>query len=64
MFCNFRGKCKHKPNEKHCIDPTRDKAIEMVEDIIAFAKLADTLHGAVILRFVAVKSCPASCCMS
>ena len=64
MFCNFWGECKRKPTEKNCMDPTRDEAIETVEVIIAFAILTYTLHGAVVLRFVAVKCHPASCCMS
>ena len=41
MFCNFRGKCKRKPDGKNCMDPTPDEAIEIVEFIIAFAILAN-----------------------
>jgi hypothetical protein len=50
MFCNFRGKCKRKPDGKNCMDPTPEEAIEIVEVIIAFARLADALRGAVVLQ--------------
>jgi hypothetical protein len=50
MFCNFRGECKCKPNGKNCMNPTHEEAIKIVEVIIAFARLADTLRGAVVLQ--------------
>jgi hypothetical protein len=50
MFCNFRGECKRKPDGKNCMDPTPEEAIEIVEVIIAFARLADALRGAVVLQ--------------
>ena len=50
MFCNFRGKCKRKPDGKNCMDPTPDEAIEIVEFIIAFAILANAVLGAVLRR--------------
>jgi hypothetical protein len=43
MFCNFRGECKRTPDGKHCMNPTPEEAIEIVEVIIAFARLADAL---------------------
>ena len=49
-FCNFRGECKRKPDGKNCMDPTPEEAIEIVEVIIAFARLADALRGAVVLQ--------------
>ncbi len=50
MFCNFRGKCKRKPDGKNCMDPTPEEAIEIVDVIIALARLADALRGAVVLQ--------------
>jgi hypothetical protein len=50
MFCNFRGECKRKPDGKNCMDPTPEEAIKIVEVIIAFARLADALRGAVVLQ--------------
>jgi hypothetical protein len=50
MFCNFRGECKRTPDGKNCMDPTPEEAIEIVEVIIAFARLADVLRGAVVLQ--------------
>jgi len=47
MFCNFWSECKRKPNGKNCMDSTPDEAIEIVELIIAFARLASR---AAILR--------------
>ena len=50
MFCNFRGECKRTPDGKNCMDPTPEEAIKIVEVIIAFARLADALRGAVVLQ--------------
>jgi hypothetical protein len=50
MFCNFRGECKRKPDGKNCMEPTPEEAIKIVEVIIAFARLADALRGAVVLQ--------------
>jgi hypothetical protein len=50
MFCDFRGECKRKPDGKNCMDPTPEEAIKIVEVIIAFARLADALRGAVVLQ--------------
>ena len=50
MFCNFRGECTRKPDGKNCMDPTPEEAIEIVEVIIAFARLADALRGAVVMQ--------------
>jgi hypothetical protein len=50
MFCNFRGECKRKPDGKNCMDPTPEEAIKIVAVIIAFARLADALRGAVVLQ--------------
>jgi hypothetical protein len=50
MFCNFRGECKRKPDGKNCMDPTPEEAIKIVKVIIAFARLADALQGAVVLK--------------
>jgi hypothetical protein len=50
MFCNFWGKCKRKPDGKNCMNPTPEEAIKIVEVIIAFARLADALRGAVVLQ--------------
>ena len=43
MFCYFRGECKRNPDGKNCMNPTPEEAIKVVEVIIAFARLADTL---------------------
>ena len=51
MFCNFWGKCIHTTNGKNCMDPTPEEAIDIVEVIIAFARLANALGGAVMLHF-------------
>jgi hypothetical protein len=50
MFCNFRGEYKHTPDGKNCMNPTPEEAIDIVEVIIAFARLADVLRGAVVLQ--------------
>jgi hypothetical protein len=50
MFCNFRGECKRTPDGKNCMDSTPEEAIKIVEVIIAFARLADALRGAVVLQ--------------
>jgi hypothetical protein len=50
MFCNFRGECKRTPDGKNCMSPTPEEAIEIVKVIIAFARLADALRGAVVLQ--------------
>jgi hypothetical protein len=50
MFCNFRGECKRTPDGKNCMNPTPKEAIKIVEVIIAFARLADALRGAVVLQ--------------
>jgi hypothetical protein len=50
MFCNFRGECKRTPDGKNCMNPTPEEAIKIVEVINAFARLADTLRGAVVLQ--------------
>ena len=52
MFCNFRGKCKRTPDGKNCMNPTPEEAIKIVEVIIAFARLADALRGAVVFAVV------------
>ena len=51
MFCNFRGECKRTPNGQNCMDPTPEEAIDIVEVIITFARLADAMRGAVVLQF-------------
>jgi hypothetical protein len=50
LFCNFRGECKRTPDGKNCMDPTPEEAKQIVEVIIAFARLADALRGAVVLQ--------------
>ena len=55
MFCNFWGKCKHTTNGKNCMDPTPEEAIDIVEVIITFARLANALGGAVMLHFCGSK---------
>jgi hypothetical protein len=50
MFCNFRGKCKRTSDGKNCMHPTPEEDIKIVEVIIAFARLADALQGAVVLQ--------------
>jgi hypothetical protein len=50
MFCNFWGECKRTPDGKNCTNPTPEEAIKIVEVIIAFARLADSLRGAVVLQ--------------
>jgi hypothetical protein len=50
MFCNFLGECKCTPDGKNCMDPTPEEAIKIVEVIIAFARLADALRGAFVLK--------------
>jgi hypothetical protein len=57
MFCNFWGKCKRKPDGKNCMDPTPEEATKIVEVIITFARLADTLQGAVVLQICGGKQC-------
>ena len=49
MFCNFWSKCERTPDLKNCMDPTPEEAIGIEEVIIAFARLADALRGAVVL---------------
>jgi len=61
MFCNFWGKCKCKPDGNNCMDPTPEEAIKIVEVIIAFARLADALRGAIVLQICGGKQ--ASCIM-
>ncbi len=56
MFCNFRGECKRTPDEKNCKDPTPEEAIEIVDVVITFARLADALRGAVILQICGSKT--------
>jgi hypothetical protein len=51
MLCNFRGECKRTPDGKNCMDPTPVEAIKIVDVIIAFAELANTLQCAVVLQF-------------
>ena len=55
MFCNIRGECKRMPDGKNCINPTPEEAIKIVEFIIAFARLADPLRGAVVLQICGSK---------
>ena len=50
IFCNFRGECKRTPDGKNCMDPTPEEAKQIVKVIIAFARLADALRGAVVLQ--------------
>jgi hypothetical protein len=54
MFCNFRGECKR--NGKNCKNPTPEEAIVIVDVIIAFARLADALRGAVVLQICGGKT--------
>ncbi len=48
------------------MDPTPEEAIEIVEVIIAFARLADALRGAVVLQFCGGKKASKviRCCQS
>jgi hypothetical protein len=47
---NIRGECKRTPDEKNCVDSKPEEAIKIVEIIIALARLADALRGAIVLQ--------------
>ena len=61
VFSNFWGECKRKPDGKNCMDPTPEEAIKIAEVIIAFARFADALRGAIVLQICGGKQ--ASCIM-